>query len=324
MRAHTKFFSPETEEERRALFAQARLGNGGPLDSFLTFSNSQPLPLWLPDGFRGMLYPDSHAPAQDVRACEMVFRFADWFRPHANIHVGDFSDMFHLGRWPKAPRTPVNGQGEMEESGKHAREVATRGNPFHTFFNMGNHDEDRMIRFLTNNCPGFAHYIDPKTRNPVLSMVNMMGFQKGDRVTFLSGVDERGGYEGGLLINNHMSVVHGEKVKSTPGESARTTAEAFMQDVVMGHVHRLGSFARDIDGGVLMGYELGCLVDLNHPYFSYAHGNQFNWHLGFGVFFVHGGRVHVQLIPIEEALDDEGRLQYWFAFNGRIFKSNHR
>lgn len=323
MRSNDKFFSPETEEERRALFAQARLGNGAPVDTFLTYNSSYPLPLWMPDGMRGIIYSDSHAPAQNRRVCEMVFRFQEWFRPHINFHVGDYCDMFALSRWPKAPRTPVNGQEEIEEAAKFLREASTRGNPFHTFVNEGNHDSDRTIRFLTNTCPVFSHFLDPKTRNPITAMVNMMGFQKGDRITFTAGIDERGGFEGGVLVNGHMKVEHGEKVKNVPGESARTTAEAYMRDVVMGHVHRLGSFFRDVDGGIIQGFEVGCLVDFDHPYFAYANG-QHNWHLGFAVYHILGGRMHVQLIPIIEALDDEGRLQYYFTYAGRIFKSNHR
>ena len=96
-----------------------------------------------------------------------------------------------------------------------------------------------------------------------------------------------------------------------------------MQSTGMGHVHRPGSFARDVDGKVLRGNEFGCLVDFDHPYFNYHHGRH-NWFLAFGVFHVVGGLMHVQIIPIFQALDDNNQLQYWFEYDGRVFRSSDR
>jgi hypothetical protein len=34
--------------------------------------------------------------------------------------------------------------------------------------------------------------------------------------------------------------------------------------------------------------------------------------------------MHVQIIPIFEALDENGQLQYWFQYAGRVFRSSDR
>ena len=87
------------------------------------------------------------------------------------------------------------------------------GAPFWTGVTEGNHDWDRWSRFLTNTCPTLSHFLDPNTRNPINGMVNMMGFTPEDPITFFSGLDERGGYEGGILVNNEYKLEHGEIVK---------------------------------------------------------------------------------------------------------------
>jgi hypothetical protein len=324
MSNHNKFFSPESEAERRELYAKVRIGKLDPSEySRLTWSEGYALPLYLPDGIRGLIYPDQHAPAQNRRILHAIYNFQSWFRPHVNFNVGDYSDMFALSRWPKAPRTPVNAQYEVEESALCLRKSMKFGAPFWTFVDEGNHDGDRMTRYLTNVCPTFSHYLDPKTRNPMTAMVNMMGFTKDDPITFLSGLDDRGGYEGGVLINGEYKIEHGDLVKPTPGDSVRATAEAMMQSTGMGHVHRAGRFARDVDGKVLRGDEFGCLIDMDHPYFNYHHGRH-NWFHAFGVYHVVGGMMHVQIIPIFEALDENGQLQYWFQYAGRVFRSSDR
>jgi len=319
-----KFYSQESEAERQELFAKVRFGKLDPAEyRQLTFSSGYSLPLNLPDGMRGMIYSDGHAPYQNRRIMFAVYNFQDWFRPHLVTHVGDYSDMFALSRWPKHPRVPVKPQWEVDESALYLRNSMKYGKPFLTLVDEGNHDWDRMTRYLTANCPAFSHFLDPKSRNPITAQVNMMGFTAKDPIMFLSGLDERGGYEGGFLINDEYKLEHGNIVKPVPGDSVRLTAETFMQSTGMGHVHRAGKFARDVDGKVLRGDEFGCLVDWDNPVFNYHHGRH-NWFHAFGVFHILGGILHTQIIPIFEAADEKGQLQYWFQYDGRVFRSSDR
>jgi hypothetical protein len=316
-----KSFSTESEAARRALFEQVRLGDSTGLFwkdySFTSFNKV--LPMWFPDGFRFLFLPDMHVPAQNRRIMWAVKRFAKWFRPHGGVMIGDGADMFFASAWPKPPRTSVSAQGELDETQEEFRDFLEF--MYWMWVIEGNH-EDRVIRMLTKLFPALAHIVDPATREPILNVHQMLGFGAKDPITFLKGIDERGGFEGGMLINNDVKLEHGMIVKPLPGASAQAHAEAFDQNTGMGHTHRAGVTARLTFNSVLRSFELGNLVDFDHPYFAYAPMK--NWHHAIGVGHVFNGKLHVEVIPIQQGLDEKGVLHYWFVYDGQVFKSSDR
>lgn len=314
-----KTFTPESEAERRNLFDKVKLGNvPAATNRYLSFSGV--LPVSLPDGIRVLFLPDTHAPAHNKLIYWAMFQFMSWYRPHMVVFIGDVNDLFALSMWPKPPRTSVNPQGEIDDTRRLIYKVLKHG-PYWVVVIDGNH-EDRMIRWLTKFSPQFAHYLDPVTREPVVSLHQLMGFRPDDPVTFITGADQRGGFEGGLWINDHFKAEHGSIVKPTPGDSARGHAEKHHRDTAIGHTHRMGASSRQLTGDTLTGVELGCLVDWDHPFFAYSPSH--DWHHGFGVGTVFGGKLHVQPVPIIGTKDESGQLRYVFTYADKVFTSSDR
>jgi hypothetical protein len=322
-------FVVESEAERRALFDKVRIGkNLHPNEyHYLTFSGV--LPVTLPDNLRMVALPDVHCPAHNKRVFWSVLQFLKWYRPHVVLFIGDVADMFQLSTWPKHPRTRVNPQGEIDDTRDLIYKVMKSGpvidnvqtGPFWVLDIEGNH-EDRIIRYLTKVCPTLAHFLDAKTREPIVHLPNLMGFKPDDPITFITGRDERGGFEGGICFNEQLHAEHGSIVKPVPGASVQAHCEKYHRSTMTGHTHRMGTYSRQVLDKEIYGVELGCLVDIEHPYFAYAGAT--DWHLGFGVVNVLNGKVHVQPVPIQSSLDDRGQLQYYFTYADKVFVSSDR
>lgn len=313
-------FTNESESDRRALFQKTRLAGRLMANDVRFMAKSGVLPVNFPDGIRVVYISDVHAPAHNKLAMWALFAFIRWYRPHAVVFIGDVNDMFSLTMWPKSPRVPSNPQWEIDETKQLIYKVLKLG-VYWVVVIDGNH-EDRLGRWITKYCPAFAHLINPDTREPALNIPTLMNFRPSDPITFCTGTDGKGGYEGGLWINDHLKAEHGTAVKPVSGASVQTHAEHFYRDTVTGHTHRMGQFARRLNNDVLTGTELGCLIDVWHPFFNYATSN--DWHLGFGVGTVFGGKMHVQPVPIIEGLDDEGQPRFYFVYGNKVFASSDR
>jgi hypothetical protein len=315
------FLSAETEAERIALFRQILI-NGLPIEQSTYSSFAGVLPVWLPDGIRVIIYPDAHAPACHWGVLRGIFNFARRFRAHIAINSGDFADMLSLSRHPKNPKTPLpsDPQQEIEASSLLLRYCMTNGpgapeegRPLWTFAIDGNH-EGREESALANFNPVWARFLNPITREPITSVQSLMNFDGRHSITFIRGTGERGGFDGALLLNDHLKVKHGRLVKRIPGESARATSEKEQVSIIMGHTHRSGVSALETTSGdVLVSIDGGCLVDWRRSEFDYATLDH-NWHHSFTVLKVLNGRVHAQLIPIFAAPDESGQIFEWFTY----------
>lgn len=288
--------------------------------SFLTFAGI--LPINLPNGTRGVILPDAHVPAHNRRLFWAILQFLAKFQPDVMVSIGDWADIFALSRHPKALRQVTNPQGEFEEAKRLWDDVMDISGAAWSFMILGNH-EDRVYRFLQDMAPQLGGIVDPLTREP-LSIHAQMGYGPNDKVTFLYGTEERGGYEGGLLINNDLSLHHGIIVRPKPGASPLADMDRWAWSIAHGHTHRMGMVARDTSTSVLRGYELGMLVDPDHSYLAYARQMFPNWHPGFAVFTVHNGVVHLQPVPVMPIADAAGHSKLAFTWNGEVFTESDR
>jgi hypothetical protein len=298
-----------------------------PSHSFLTFAGI--LPLNLPDGTRIVVLPDIHAPAHNKRLMWAIKKFLAKYRPHILISIGDLADIFALSRHPKQLRVVTNAQKEFEETRRLWDELVECSGCIWNFVILGNH-EDRVYRFLQDMAPQLGSIVDPTSREP-FSFHAQLGYTSKDPITFLYGTEERGGYEGGLLINNDLGMHHGIIVKPKPGQSAIGDMERWMWSIVHGHTHRMGFAGRELSmpsdeyvTGMLRAFELGMLVDADHSYLSYAKQMFPNWHPGFGVFNVHNGVVHMQPVPIKPVEVSPGREKLGFIYDRELFVESDR
>jgi predicted MPP superfamily phosphohydrolase len=316
----------ESTAMRDKIAAAIKVAGLTPGHSFLTFAGI--LPVDLPDGTRIVVLPDIHAPAHNRRLMWAIVRFLAWYRPHILISIGDLADIFALSRHPKQLRVSTNPNEEFEETRRLWDELVEASGCIWSFVILGNH-EDRVYRFLQDLAPQLGGIVDPNTREP-FSFHAQMGYTADDNITFLYGTEERGGYEGGLLLNNDLGLHHGIIVRPKPGASPLADMDRWAWSIMHGHTHRMGMVAREIDGqneqfaGVLRGYELGMLVDMDHSYLAYAKQMFPNWHPGFGVCVVHNGAVHMQPVPIAPISDARGHSKLAFTWDGKVFTESDR
>lgn len=297
-----------------------------PRFSFLTFAGI--LPLFLPDGMRIVVLPDIHAPAHNKRLMWAIKKFLAWYKPHILISIGDLADIFALSRHPKPLRGVTNAQKEFEDTRRLWDELVEISGAAWSFIILGNH-EDRCYRFLQDLAPQLGSIVDPNSREP-FSFHAQLGYTANDNITFLYGTEERGGFEGGLLLNNDLGMHHGIVIRPKPGASPLADMDRWMWSIMHGHTHRMGLVARDVNpsddmvAGVLRGFELGMLVDMDHSYMAYAKQMFPNWHPGFGVLRVHNGVVHMQAVPIQPIVDAQGNSKLGFVFDGKLFEESDR
>lgn len=287
-----------------------------PQDSFLSYSGI--LPVNFPDGTRILILPDAHIPAHHRRLFWAIMQFAAKFQPHVNISIGDWSDIFGLSRHPKPLRSIGSPQKELDESKRIWDELMYTTDALWGYIVLGNH-EDRIYRFLQEFCPALGSVVMPHNREP-LNFHSLMGFTPKDNTTFLYGVEERGGFEGGMIINDDMNLHHGTFVRPNPGASAQADMFRWQWNIGQGHTHRMGMSAV----GGLRSYEFGHLTDRDHHFMTYAKKEFPNWAPGFAVGHVFGGKVHIQPVPVMPLLDENGRPRLSFTYDGELYQESDR
>lgn len=293
--------------------------------SFLSFAGI--LPLNLPDGTRGVVLPDLHIPAHYRPLLWPITQLLHRVNPHLLISIGDLGDIFALARHPKGLRVPTDAQGEFTATRRVWDHLVDASGCYWNFVINGNH-EDRIWRFLQDMAPQLGGIIDPHTREPI-SFHSALGYTAKDNMTFLYGTDERGGFEGGLLMNNALGAHHGIMVRPKAGASPLADMDKWIRSIMQGHTHRFGFVARDvaptenIPTGVLMGTELGMLVDLNHAYMGYAKNMWPNWHMGLATFTVYNGIPILEHIPITP-VEHKGVKKLGFVYNRELFVEDDR
>lgn len=310
----------ETEVVRKAIYDAIRLGNLDMRFGFLTFNGI--LPIQLPDGLRMAILPDLHAPAHHKQIMWAVKEFLRDYQPHILVLIGDVGDVFGLSAWPKNPRIPDNLMWEIQETRELIDELIEVSGCMHCFITMGNH-EDRNRRWLMYVGQKIQGLVGLRSREPIMSFHELLGYKPGDKVTFIYDQQNAGGFGGGLNINGGaLKLIHGYIVRPKPGASPRGVSDLDLKSVLHGHTHRFGGNFREITRRLIRSYEIGMLVNPNHSMMGYANLTN-NWHPGFAVATVVNGQVHVNLIPIIQ-VEIDGRPRYVFRFAGKEYRASDR
>jgi hypothetical protein len=288
----------------------------GTRESFLSYAGI--LPVNLPDGTRFIIYPDAHIPAHNRKLFWAVTRFAGFYKPHVNIAIGDWADIFGLSRHPKPLRTVMRPQDEFDESKRAWDDIMDITGAEWGYIMLGNH-EDRIYRYLQDLAPTLGSIVTANNREP-LNFHNLLGFEPNDNTTFLYGVEERGGFEGGMVINNDLNLHHGIIVKPQPGASAMTDMFKWQWNIGHGHTHRMGLSAV----GDLRSFEFGHLVDQDHAYLAYARKMFPNWAPGLAAGIIFNGKAYITPIPVIPMKDARGMERLGFVWDGKVFLESDR
>lgn len=307
------------EVVRKAIEDGLRLGKLKKGFTFLSFAGI--LPVVLPDGTKIAVLPDIHVPAHNRKIMWAVLRALKDYKPDIVILIGDVADCFAISAWPADPSVTRNFQEELEETRRVIDKIMKVSGCYWLFYVMGNH-EDRMWRHLTHVAPALANVINHSTREKALAVHDLLGYGPEDHVTFLYDLAERGGFGGGLIVNEDTEFHHGFIVRPHPGASPRADADRSGRSTTHGHTHRAGFTVRETTAGEVVGMELGHLVDPTHPYLAYANLLN-NWHPAIGFGTIVGGKVHMEVLPIVQTMVD-GQLRHVFTWKGKTYVSADR
>lgn len=310
----------EAPAKRKKILEQIRI-NGQLLTDAAWLQMDTPTRLSVPDGFRMIIYPDSHSPFEDQGVLRAILDFADWYKPHLALDIGDFLDFDWLSRFPKNIKegTPFNVRDAIESAQRQLRAKSQAGNPALLIVNAGNHD-DRERRYLSEFAPALAGMVNGGNHNRLTDLAtNILNFKPDDGVMFCWGSGQTGGREGGVFLQDYR-LRHGNIIDAKPGYSAYKHVLKALDNIGIGHVHRAGDFAYETAAGLVKhGEEFGCTVDWNSPGFNYA-ANDHDWIRAFGLLEVHNGIVHVQVMPALIGQDANGRRREYFSYMDQDFK----
>jgi len=308
---------------RKALREQIRFGNLPASEyNFTTFAGL--LPVYLPDGTKVAVLPDIHVPAHNRNLMWAVLEALRDYQPDIVVLIGDVADIFGLSAWPAHPGIKRDIVGELEETKRVVDDIIEVSGCAHVFFIMGNH-EDRVWRHIVNVDPKLGQMIDPDTREPLLSLPNLMGFRTGDPVTFLFDLMERGGFGGGIVLTDENGTPdfefhHGYIVRPAPGASPMADSNRSGRSTGTGHTHRTGVSIRETTTGEVVSAEFGNLVDKTHAYMGYANMlNNWSSALGFGT--VVGGKLHPEVVPVRDIETPDGQQRQFFVWQGKEYVS---
>jgi hypothetical protein len=306
---------PETPDERQAITDGITM-YGQPLSQVSWLQVDNLVPIHLPDGFRGIIYPDSHSPYQDDGVLRAIWRFAELWRPHLCFDIGDFLDFKGLSRFAPNAKEPTAGLfAELEAGKRQLRAKMRAGRPAKLIVIPGNHD-DRERRQLSDGAAMFAGAVNASNRNQLTDVAtNLLGFSEADNIMFAWGVGQQGGLDGGVMAGD-VRLRHGNVVNARPGYSSYATFMRQLQNVFIGHVHRAGSWAYELPTGeVRRGGDLGNNVDARKPGFNYI-GSDHDWIHAFGVMQTLNGVTHVQVVPFLLG-EQDGKLVEFFTWTDK-------
>ncbi len=304
----------ESNEQRQIILNQIRI-NGQLLSDASWLQVDTVTRLSVPDGFRMIVYPDSHSPFESQGVLRAKFDFAEWYCPHIALDAGDFIDFEWLSRFAKNIKdgSPFSAMDAVESAQRQLRAKRKAGNPALLIVNPGNHD-DRERRYLSEYAPLLGGMVNGANHNRLTDLAtNILNFKDGDGIMFCWGVGQTGGKEGGIIVQDYR-LRHGNMVDPKPGYSAYKHVLKSLDNVGIGHVHRTGDFAFETSEGLVKhGEDFGCSVDWDSPGFNYV-GPDHDWTHALGVVEVNNGIVHVQVIPALIGEDAFGTRREYFSY----------
>lgn len=273
----------------------------------------------IPDFGQLVGWPDIHAEAVNEQALQVAERFVADLRPVANILFGDVTDQPNISRWPQ----PGNARSydldrEETKGGKIITRIHVISGAAFTVVIDGNHN--RYQAFLNDKASPLST-LSNEDGSRVFNTKARMKISRDLPITFLAGSLNRGGFDGGVLINKKHLASHGNRSTRQPGGAARVMSDNLNKSVHIGHTHKAAVGARETTGmGVITWTENGFLASMLSQIMAYQSNLDKNWQMNLTVFTVaHGGVISVQLVPITPMVLPDGRETYGIYWDGKVY-----
>lgn len=189
-----------------------------------------------------LVISDTQAPGQHPNAIEFLKSIKKEFKPTHVIHIGDELDLHGLSKYAHDPDLP-GPKDEIEQGLKFMEELYDLFPKVQVC--ISNHGARPYLRAYEAGIPS----------NFIKSYKEWMRAPKG------------WSWHHQIIIDN-IAFIHGEGLS---GDGARLKACTLMQrSCVFGHIHsHAGVSYFSNKESLLFGFNVGCLIDLHSPYFSY-------------------------------------------------------
>lgn len=235
---------------------------------------------------------DFHFPLQDDAAVTIFLETVRRLKPERVILNGDLPDLLALSRYPKDVRHVWGLKDEAEKYSaflyeleqvlpKDAQLIEIDAN------HSGNGTESRWWRYLSERIPELLQH--PRA-------MSEMTYQRWwhpdwSRIEMLPEI----------VLHDDLLVTHGDMARKWGGYTAKAHSERYVNSVMHGHTHRMGSHVRRVPAvgargeQIIRAYEIGCMCQLNPGYTSVP-----DWSQGFAVVVGTDSSYAVELVNIIE------------------------
>jgi hypothetical protein len=233
---------------------------------------------------------DFHFPLQDEMAVGIFLETIRQLKPERVILNGDLPDLLALSRYPKDVRHTWGLAAEAEAYSaflyqleevlpKDARLYEIDAN------HSGNGTESRWWRYLSERIPELLQHPRAKAEmtyqrwwHPDWSRIEMLPE---------------------MVLHDDLLITHGDMARKWGGYTAKAHSERYVNSVMHGHTHRMGSHVRRVPAvgsrqeQVIRAYEIGCMCQLDPSYTSVP-----DWAQGFAIVMGDEATYAVELVSI--------------------------
>lgn len=251
---------------------------------------------------RIVVLSDMQIPLHNKKAIETVVKFVKDYKPDELFCVGDEADCLAPARWSKGYAAEYsNLQRDLDESHtimKKFRE-ALGDKPFHL---MRSNHGDRIQRYVKRYAPALSTLRD-------LQYYKLLGYDKLKIIWH----DKLWNFAPGWIMGHGDEL--SDSASSNGGGNALKLAKKTGMSVLCGHTHKMGILHsnQSYNGkltNTLYGFEVGNMMNLKKA--TYLKGGSGNWQSGFGLLYIHEGKVTpVPIMMMNNSFVVEGKVYKW-------------
>ena len=229
---------------------------------------------------RIFILSDIHIPYHSIDALSSAFDYAKKEKPDAILLNGDTLDFFSLSRFVKDPKARSFAQ-ELNAF-REFMDVLKKVFNAKIYFKVGNHEE-RYFHYLWMKA-GELHGVEEfELENIIKSRAEGIEIIKDKRI----------------IKAGHLNIVHGHEFGGSVFSPVNIARGLFLRGKVsalQGHNHCTSSHVeRDMNGGVVKTWSLGCLSELNPAYLPIN-----KWNHGFAIVDMDGENFDVRNYTINK------------------------
>jgi len=257
----------------------------------------------LPNRFEKHLFlGDFHIPDHNQKILPVLLKFIKDLKPDYIYLLGDVLNLTHASKYPPISKVPTPGE-EIIQARKVIFEIAgiarKENKKVKIYWLEGNHSE-RLTKYIYRNASALTDITD-EYGDLIITIPNIFKLKEHGITWIPSNVTKRVG---------EIDVEHGDISRCKAGYTAQAMIDKRGRCVIMGHSHKVALIARNQDGDIKFGWEIGCLANLQ-PTPNWTYKPDWSNGLGVGIY----DRKEKILHPISILFQKNQ-----FYFEGKVYK----